>query len=197
MSKIYTKNGDDGTTSLLSGKRVPKFHIRVEAYGIIDELSSNIGFLRSLDIPDILYEELIEIQQILFDISGLLACDEGKHLKMLTQVKDKSIEFLEKFIDRMTKELPPLKEFILPGGQTEVAFAHICRTSCRKAERRIVELAEKEPIDKNIIIYINRLSDYFFTLSRKLSVDCGFEQTKAKWVKKLISVLDTLIKKGY
>ena len=180
MNKIYTKGGDDGSTSLLSGKRVPKYHIRVDAYGIIDELSSNIGFLRSMDISDILYKELIEIQQILFDISGLLACDEGKHLKILNPIKNESIVFLEKSIDEMTKKIPPLKKFILPGGQTEVAFAHICRTSCRKAERRIVELAEKEQINNNIIIYINRLSDYFFTVSRIIAQEKKFEQISAK-----------------
>ena len=178
MSKIYTKGGDDGTTSLLSGKRVAKYHIRVEAYGNIDELSSNIGFLRSLNITENQKKELINIQQILFDIPGLLACDEGKHLKILNPVKNKSIEYVEKLIDEMTNKLPPLKAFILPGGQKESAFAHICRTSCRKTERRITELSEKEPIDKNIVIYINRLSDYFFTLSRIIAKSFNFEQSK-------------------
>lgn len=180
MSKIYTKGGDNGTTSLLSGKRVPKYHLRVDTYGIIDELSSNIGFLRSLDISDKLCQELPAIQQVLFDISGLLACDEEKFLKILNPLEDKTIEILEKSIDLMDEKLPKLKKFILPGGQIEVASAHICRTICRRAERKIVELSEKEPVDKNIIIYINRLSDYFFTLSRMIAYEKGFEQTIAK-----------------
>ena len=180
MAKIYTKGGDKGTTGLLSGTRVPKYHRRVEAYGSIDELSSNIGFLRSLDIDNNLKEDLLKIQQILFDISGLLACDKGKHIHLLTPVKEESIIFLEKSIDTMTSELETLKNFIIPGGQKEVAFAHICRTIARRAERRIVQLADEEDIAQNIIIYINRLSDYFFTLSRYIAKSKKFTQSTAK-----------------
>ncbi len=181
MSKIYTKTGDKGTTGLLSGTRVPKYHDRVEAYGDIDELTSNIGFLRSLDINNDLKEELLEIQQILFDVSGLLACDKGKYLSRLSPVENKSIVFLEKSIDKMSSEVGTLKDFIIPGGQKEVAFAHVCRTIARRAERRIIKLAAgNEDVAPNIIVFINRLSDYFFTLSRYIAKLKDFEQSKAK-----------------
>lgn len=180
MPKIYTKGGDKGTTGLLSGNRVPKYHIRVEAYGNVDELSTFIGLLRSHDLSVDLQNELFEIQNILFHISGLLACDEGKHMNILTPVEDVSIEFLERAIDKMTSEMEPLKNFIIPGGQKEVAFAHVCRTVARRAERRIVKLADSEEIAQNIIIYVNRLSDYFFTLSRYIAKLKDFEQPFAK-----------------
>ena len=180
MAKIYTKGGDKGTTSLMSGTRVPKYHIRVEAYGTIDELTSFVGLLRAYNINQNIKDELIEIQQILFNISGLLSCDKGKFSNILTSVTDDSIVYLEKSIDKMTEELKPLKKFILPGGQKEVAYTHVCRTVARKAERKIVELADNEKIEQNIIIYINRLSDYFFTLSRYISKQNNFEQTIAK-----------------
>ena len=180
MSKIYTKTGDDGSTQLLSGKRVAKYHIRVEAYGSIDELSSHIGFLRSLEIEDNLEKDLIDIQRILFNISSLLACDGGKFLDMLEKVKQEDIDFLEKKIDEMTEIVGPLTKFILPGGQKEVAYIHICRTVSRRAERNIVKLSHTEQVDKSIIVYINRLSDYLFTLSRYVSKQKQFEQNFAK-----------------
>lgn len=179
MPKIYTKTGDKGTTSILSGKKVPKYHIRVEAYGNVDELTSFVGLLRSLDIPDEIKDELITIQQNLFYISGLLACDDDKHRDILTPIEYSQVELLEKSIDKMTEIAGELKHFILPGGQQEVAYAHVCRTVARRAERRIVELADNEKIFDNIIIYINRLSDYFFTLSRYIAHLKGFEQLKA------------------
>lgn len=179
MRKIYTKGGDKGTTQFLSGKRVPKYHIRVEAYGSVDELTSHVGYLRSLDLPEDLKAELLDFQQILFDISGLLACDQGKHMRLLNPVKDSSIEQIEKAIDRMMDQLPPLTKFIIPGGQPEVGYAHICRTVTRRAERAIVRLADNEKIKENIIIYINRLSDYFYTLSRYISKIKNFEQPTA------------------
>jgi cob(I)alamin adenosyltransferase len=180
MSKIYTKRGDKGTTQLLSGDKVPKYHYRVEAYGSIDELTSYIGLLRSSDLKAEIKSELLEIQQILFDISGLLACNKGKHLKLLRSIKNEQIEFLEKSIDKMTNEIGELKHFIIPGGQKEVAYAHICRVTARNAERKIVYLADKENIEQNIIIYINRLSDYFFTLSRYIAKLKNYEQAIAK-----------------
>ncbi len=176
--KIYTKGGDKGKTSLLSGTRVPKYHIRVEAYGTIDELTSYIGLLRAADIKSEYKDHLIEIQRRLFDISGLLACDKGKFIDKLNKIENKDIEFLENNIDKIQENLPPLRAFVLPGGQYEVALAHICRTISRKAERRIVELADKETIDTKIIIYMNRLSDYFFVLARAIAKDKNFEQLK-------------------
>ncbi|MBN2892017.1 MAG: cob(I)yrinic acid a,c-diamide adenosyltransferase [Bacteroidales bacterium] len=180
MSKIYTKGGDDGTTSLLSGKRVSKYHPRVEAYGNVDELSSNIGLLRGHNISEEIKQELQCIQQTLFDIMGLLACDQGKYVDKLNPVEDSSIQFLEKSIDKMTAKLPPLANFVLPGGIIEVGMAHVCRSICRRAERRVVEFADMEPVESNIIIFINRLSDYLFTLTRKIAQDAGYEQIKTK-----------------
>ncbi len=180
MAKIYTKGGDKGTTQLLSGKRVPKYDIRVEAYGSIDEISAHIGYLVSMDISEKIKTDLLFIQQILFDISGLLACDAGKHLKLLNPVENSSIEKIETLIDDMTADLPPLTKFIIPGGQKEVAYVHICRTVTRRAERNIVKLADNEQINENIIIFINRLSDYFFTLSRYVAKLKNFKQIDAK-----------------
>ncbi len=179
MAKIYTKGGDNGTTQFLSGKRVPKYHIRVEAYGNIDELTSFVGLLRSFELSVNIKSQLLEIQQVLFNISGLLACDQGKHLKILTKVSNDNIKLIEQSIDKMTEKLEPLRKFILPGGIQEVAVAHICRTIARRAERSIVKLADVENIEQNIIIYINRLSDYFFTLSRYIAKIKNFEQNIA------------------
>lgn len=180
MPKIYTKTGDDGSTQLLSGKRVAKYHIRVESYGTIDELSSHIGFLRSLNIEDELKTDLIQIQRTLFKISSLLACDGGKYLEILDKVTQEEVENLEKKIDQMTDIVGPLTKFILPGGQTEVAYVHVCRTVARRAERNIVKLSHNEQVDRLIIIYINRLSDYLFTLSRYVAKQKNFEQNLAK-----------------
>ncbi len=179
MQKIYTKDGDKGTTQLLSGKKVPKYNIRVEAYGTVDELTSHIGFFRSLNLNNKIKEELLKIQKILFDISGLLACDQKKHSDLLNPVKNESIKYLENKIDQMFKKFPPLKKFIIPGGQTEVAYCHICRTITRRAERNIVKLAVNEKISENIIIFINRLSDYFYSLSRYLAFLKKYNQSTA------------------
>ena len=176
--KIYTKGGDKGYTSLFSGKRVPKNHTRVEAYGTIDELSSFVGLLRSGSINQQYKEVLIEIQRRLFDISALLACDEGKFLHKLRKITDEDIQLLENQIDILTEKLPPLRDFILPGGEQDVATTHICRVVARRAERKIIAITKNENIDNKIIIYINRLSDYFFVLSRAIASDKGFEQEK-------------------
>jgi len=180
MPKIYTKTGDDGSTQLLSGKRVAKYHIRVEAYGTIDELSSHIGYLRTLNLEENIKNDLISIQKTLFNISGLLSCDSGKFLEMLEKVKPQEIEYLEKKIDEMTDLVGPLTKFVLPGGQTEVAYIHICRTVARRAERNVVKLSHNEKIDNTIIVFINRLSDYLFTLARYVAKQKNFEQIFAK-----------------
>lgn len=180
MPKIYTKTGDDGTTQLLSGRRVAKYHIRVEAYGTVDELSSHLGFLRSLDLTNEIKTQIIDIQRVLFNISGLLACDQGKHLNLLKEVENKDIETLEKLIDQMTEVVGPLTQFVLQGGQQEVGYIHVCRTVARRAERCIVKLSHNEKIWNNIIVYINRLSDFLFTLSRFVAFQKKFEQIQAK-----------------
>ena len=173
--KIYTKTGDKGKTSLLTGKRVPKYHPRIEAYGTVDELNSFIGLLRAYDFNDGDKEALIEIQNLLFNIGSNLAMDEKKPEYALPEISEKDIELLEKEMDRMDTILPKLKEFILPGGDKAVALCHVCRSVCRRTERLCIELSENEDIDNLIIIYLNRLSDYFFVLGRKIAFDKKIE----------------------
>lgn len=174
--KIYTKTGDKGQTSLLSGKRVSKNYIRIEAYGTIDELNSFVGLIRSFDIDETTKGNLIFIQNCLFSIGSCLATDEKKHNLKNSEISEKDIEFLEKEMDKIEEQLPKMKNFILPGGHQTVAITHICRTVCRRAERIIVELSEKEKIEDVIIMFINRLSDYFFMLSRKFMKDFNVEE---------------------
>ena len=167
--KIYTKTGDTGKTSLLSGKRVLKNHIRIETYGVIDELSSFIGFMRGFEIPTNTQEQLISIQNKLFSIASILSDDEEKYSAKLTKITENDINELEKNIDEINKQLPELKNFILPGGEKVVGIAHVCRTICRRAERLTVTLSLESKIDLNILTFLNRLSDYFFVLARKLA----------------------------
>lgn len=178
--KIYTKTGDKGETSLLGGKRVPKYHPRVEAYGNVDELNSHIGFLRSLEVGKEIEEILLDIQHHLYYTGSLVACESCKEQEKLTKIEEKDITYLEKLIDKFTTELSELKDFIIPGGSTAVASAHICRTVCRRAERLVIELSVKTYIDELIIKYLNRLSDFLFVLSRKLTKDSGLQEMKYK-----------------
>lgn len=167
--KIYTKTGDKGTTSLVGGTRVCKADNRLEAYGTIDELNAHIGLLNSYNIPIADKVFLTDIQHLLFIIGSNLATDTKKTaLKTASQLDKTTIETIEKEIDNISEELPKLTNFTIPGGSTKAAQCHICRTIARRAERKIVQIALTEPIDKQIITYINRLSDYFFVLSRKL-----------------------------
>jgi cob(I)alamin adenosyltransferase len=170
--KIYTLTGDDGTTGLIGGSRVKKYNIRLEAYGTVDELNSYLGVVRSLQTDTDADLVLEKIQNKLFIIGANLATDDSIGLirqQMPCGVTD--IELLEKEMDRMNDILPELKNFILPGGCQASSFCHVARTVCRRAERHIVELSEKTEIDPNLIRYINRLSDYLFVLSRKVSMD--------------------------
>lgn len=178
--KIYTKTGDKGKTSLLSGNRVSKYHLRIEAYGTIDELNSFIGLLRSLEIDELTKDNLIYIQNCLFSIGSTLALDENKYNIEIPKVKDANIEFIENEIDRINKEVPELKYFLLPGGHQAVGYSHVCRTVCRRAERLIVKLSEETKIEEFLIIFINRLSDYFFMLARKFMKDFQVEEVKWK-----------------
>jgi len=165
--KIYTKSGDKGKTSLLSGERVEKFDIRINAYGTIDELNSFTGLLIASEIEQRHKVFLNKIQHILFNAGTLLAV--RKEVKFnLPELTNENIELIEKEIDILTNELPPLKEFILPGGNTSASVSHICRSVCRRAERLTIELSQKEKVDDKIIIFLNRLSDYFFVLARKI-----------------------------
>lgn len=166
--KIYTKTGDQGTTSLFGGARVRKDHLRIDSYGTVDELNSHIGLLIShLDIEEV-KSVLLHIQHKLFNIGSCLAVDPSSDIK-LTGVTAEDVSQLELLMDTYNTDLPDLKNFILPGGNIANAQCHVCRTVCRRAERKIISLSESNTIDKYIMIYLNRLSDYFFVLSRYIS----------------------------
>ena len=173
--KIYTKTGDEGLTSLYGGKRISKDDIRIEAYGTVDELNSNIGLLISSLPNDDQKELLTEIQKRLFTIGSILASDPSKDLPT-PDLLDSDVELLEKAMDNMDVGLEPLRTFILPGGSASNSKAHICRTIARRAERRIITLAGIAKLDPIVVIYLNRLSDYFFILSRKIARDIGHDE---------------------
>jgi cob(I)alamin adenosyltransferase len=164
--KIYTKTGDKGFTSLIGGTRVPKHHLRIESYGTIDELNSYIGLIRDQGIEESDKQLLKVIQDRLFTIGSSLAADPEKSKMVIPDLHIEDIELLEKEIDRMNAILPELRHFILPGGSNAVSFCHIARCVCRRAERLCVHLAEESQIDEKINMYLNRLSDYLFTLAR-------------------------------
>ena len=176
MGKIYTKSGDSGTTSLVGGKRIKKQDELLEAYGTCDELNSFIALLMAEtereggEIADT-STLLRRIQNTLFDIGGLMATlpeEWDKYWKGSVQHIETETEFLETAIDKWESELPPLKQFILPGGNRAIAAAHICRTVCRRLERRMVPLTDRFDGYLPLIKYVNRLSDFFFILARIL-----------------------------
>lgn len=176
--KIYTKTGDKGTTSLFGGTRVAKHHIRIDAYGTIDELNSWLGLIRDQEIDTHSQEILTIIQANLFTIGAVLATDpkkevlkNGKKRLNISEINQTDIDLLEKEIDIMNEFLPKMTHFILPGGHQTVSYCHIARTVCRRAERLAVHLYTETPFENNVIAYINRLSDYLFVLARKLSKD--------------------------
>lgn len=171
--KIYTKTGDKGTTGLFGGARVPKHHIRIESYGTVDELNSYIGLLRHHDIDAAQLEVLGEIQDRLFTIGSILASDPAKKNLNVPDLHTTDVELLEKQMDTMSTTLPEMRSFILPGGNDTVAFCHIARCVCRRAERLAVLLDQTEKIGPLVIVYLNRLSDYLFVLSRKAALDTG------------------------
>jgi len=169
--KIYTKTGDKGFTSLIGGTRVPKHHLRIESYGTVDELNSYIGLIRDHDIAEHDKQVLKEIQDRLFTIGSSLASDPEKSRMVIPDLHDADIELLEKEMDAMNEVLPELRHFILPGGSNVISFCHIARCVCRRAERLSVHLAEESKVDERVNIYLNRLSDYLFTLARKIAND--------------------------
>ncbi|MEY3398505.1 MAG: hypothetical protein RL220_1099 [Bacteroidota bacterium] len=173
--KIYTRKGDSGTTQLLGGARVPKHHLRIEAYGTVDELNSYIGLLRDQEVAAGYREILLAIQDRLFVIGGLLALEPGHSFK-LPQLMPEDISTLENEIDSMESGLPEMKNFVLPGGHISVSHAHIARCVCRRAERNVTHLSEVEEIDPLILQYLNRLSDYLFVLSRKWTNQLGVDE---------------------
>jgi len=186
--KVYTKTGDKGTTLLIGGTRVPKHDIKIDAYGTVDELNAYLGLLRD-KIASIYQDELIQIQNRLFTLGSFLALDPDKaklsngkarlDIKPITQV---DIDFLEHRIDTMDQSLSPMTHFVLPGGHEQVSICHICRTVCRRAERKATLLNELSPVPENLITYLNRLSDYLFVLARKLSMDLKVEEIP--WIPK-------------
>ncbi|HPS74371.1 MAG TPA: cob(I)yrinic acid a,c-diamide adenosyltransferase [Bacteroidales bacterium] len=170
-TKIYSKKGDLGETSLLGGTRVPKSHDRVEAYGTIDELNSYLGLLRDMPIAEHYREVLLRIQNALFIAEAWIAKDPQKKVTGLPAFPLEEITLLEKEIDEMVAEMPPLNSFILPGGHPFVSQCHIARTVCRRAERTVIRMDRKESSDTIIISYLNRLSDFLFVLARKIGFD--------------------------
>lgn len=185
--KIYTKTGDKGTTALYGGTRVKKYNVRIDSYGTVDELNSYIGLINDQQIDVYIKKVLLKIQNELFTLGAMLATPpeketlkSGKERLNIPKIDDDSILYLEQEIDKMDAELPQMTHFILPGGHQTVSFCHIARCVCRRAERLCVELNDSESVDENILKYLNRLSDFLFTLARKLSKDLSVEEIK--WI---------------
>ena len=174
ITKVYTKTGDKGKTRLAGGQQVWKDSLRVEAYGDVDELNSTIGVVRAFNAESVgvrpsadrLEEELRWMQNKLFDVGGLLATASGQTFKNMPTVAARDVTRLEKLMDRCQKDLPPLKEFILPGGGKISSLLHQARTICRRAERLCVRLGREEPLDPSLVRFLNRLSDTLFVLAR-------------------------------
>ena len=177
-SKIYTKTGDKGNTSLIGGTKVPKSHLRIEAYGTVDELNSTIGLCRDLITDEPGRSILLEIQDRLFTIGSSLACDPVKEPKLrIPDLKETDINLLETEIDKMDSKMPVMKNFILPGGHPALSTLHIARCVCRRAERCCVRLEhENEEVEPLVLKYLNRLSDYLFVLSRYTGHIMGIEE---------------------
>jgi cob(I)alamin adenosyltransferase len=174
--KIYTKTGDKGETSLIGGTRVPKFHLRIECYGTVDELNSYIGLIGCQDIDTHAKQMLKEIQDRLFTIGSSLAADPEKSRMKIPDLHAEDITLLEQEMDQMNEVLPDLKHFILPGGNTVVSYCHIARCICRRAERLTVHLATESEVSDQVTVYLNRLSDYLFVLGRKLGFDANADE---------------------
>lgn len=185
--KIYTKTGDKGTTALYGGTRVPKYDLRIESYGTVDELNSYIGLIKDQEISKSIKKSLLKIQTDLFTLGAMLATPpeketlkNGKERLNIPKITTNSILFLENEIDAMDKELAQMTHFILPGGHQTVSFCHVARCVCRRAERIAVALNDQETLQQDILRYLNRLSDYLFTLARKLSNDLSVQEIK--WI---------------
>lgn len=177
ITKVYTRGGDKGKTSLVGGQRVSKACIRLEAYGTIDELSAHLGLLAA-ELPEGHEQMMVErIQNCLFNVCTNLATDQSKTpLYPSAHLPEGEIALLEQEVDTIMHELPEAQGFILPGGIREAAQAHVCRTVCRRAERRIVALSEEADVSPEVQQYINRLSDYLFVLAKKLNFIAGKQE---------------------
>ncbi|MBE9467334.1 MAG: cob(I)yrinic acid a,c-diamide adenosyltransferase [Bacteroidetes bacterium] len=176
--KIYSKTGDSGTTSLIGGKRVAKYHIRLNAYGTVDELNSYVGLIKEQVEDEQIKQTLLKIQNNLFTVGSFLALENEKDYAKfeIKKLEQKEIDILEQEIDQFTDELPTLKNFILPGGNTVASFCHIARSVCRRAEREANLLSSEVDIDKILLKYLNRLSDYLFVLARILVKKIGGDE---------------------
>jgi cob(I)alamin adenosyltransferase len=178
--KIYTKTGDNGTTSLFSGGRVSKKDLRVEAYGTVDELNSYLGVARSFEPSEKTNEYLEKVQNQLFRLGADLATPMDAKAEWLVRITAEEVAWLEETIDEMTAVLPELKNFILPGGVPAAAHLQVARTICRRAERVLVALVEHEAVNEQVKFYLNRLSDWLFTLARYENWQAG--ESEIKWV---------------
>jgi len=174
--KIYTRTGDEGTTSLFGGTRVSKADMRIDTYGTVDELNSYVGLLRDQEVNQKRKDVLIEIQDRLFTIGSILATEPGRHSVKIPPLHEEDVIFLEKQMDEMDKVLPPMRFFVLPGGHPSVSFGHVARTVCRRAERLAIALHQHEQIDALVLKYLNRLSDYLFVLCRMMTLELKAEE---------------------
>ncbi len=175
--KIYTKTGDKGTTGLYGGARVLKSHTRVESYGTVDELNSHVGLVRDQEVNEGRAAILENIQDKLLVMGAILGTEPGNSKVKVPAIHPEDIKLLEDEIDRMDEDLPVMKNFVLPGGHQSVSFCHITRCVCRRAERLVIRLNEEEPVDPLVIQYLNRLSDFFFVLARKMVQELEVEET--------------------
>ena len=178
--KIYTKTGDKGTTALFGGKRVSKAHERINAYGTVDELNSYVGLLRDQEVNADRSNVLVEIQDRLFTLGSILATEPGNQKVKVPKLINDDVTYLEKEIDKMNEVLPEMKSFVLPGGHQSVSFCHVARCVCRRAERLVIELTESENVPELVIIYLNRLSDYLFVLSRMMTQELNANEVPWK-----------------
>ncbi len=179
--KVYTKTGDQGKTSLFGGERVFKCNLRLEAYGTVDELNSFIGLLVAEEIKQTHIVFLQYLQNELFTAGAILATPPGKNKKSLKKITEEHIKAIENQIDKLEEDLPALKNFIIPGGSRPSSLSHVCRSVCRRAERLITSLHQESPVEEEVLQFFNRLSDYFFVLSRHLIYDEGKEEVYLKY----------------
>jgi cob(I)alamin adenosyltransferase len=171
MAKIYTKTGDTGETGLIGGKRVPKNNIRVEAYGTVDEANALLGVILARFEYFTHADELADVQSMLFEIGAVLADPQARN----QHPNETDVKHLEELIDELTEDLPPLTNFILPGGSELSAYLHLARTFVRRAERRVVTVMQFDQVPVTVMQYLNRLSDYLFTLARKINQERGIK----------------------
>lgn len=176
--KIYTKTGDQGLTSLIGGTRVPKSSLRIDCYGTVDELNSYLGLVRDQEVNVSRRDLLKEIQDRLFTIGASLASDPEKSKMKIPDLHAEDIALLEREMDRMNEQLPELRVFVLPGGHQSVSFAHVARCVCRRAERLVIQLREDSFVADLVVMYLNRLSDYLFVLSRQMAHELQAEEVK-------------------